>query len=106
MGLKKNLVNGNRFEKMSLLLKQKGKRLDKVGINSLEKVDAMVVVMDHQKCLTAAGMHTKCVSAFLPFNRGTSSNYAKNTCLFPLSCSIAITNDHIVINQLRKLSNI
>lgn len=76
--------------------------LDKDGINSLEKADGMVVVMDHQKCVTAAGMQTKAVSAVLPFNRGASNNYAKNICSFFLtgffSCSIATTNDHTVIN--------
>jgi len=56
MGLNKNLVNGSKSEKTCLLLKQKGKRLDKDGINSLEKADGVVVVMDHQKCLIAAGM--------------------------------------------------
>lgn len=41
-------MSDNRFEKMHLLLKQKEKRLDKDGINSLEKADGVVVVMDHQ----------------------------------------------------------
>ena len=62
------------------------------------RADGMVVVMDHQKHLTAAGMQAKSVSAFLPFNRSTFNNYAKKHMLvFPyrlFSCSIAITNDH------------
>lgn len=90
-------------------LKQKAKRLDKNGIKSLEKADGVVVVMDHQKCLTAAAVQTNCVSAFLPLKRNTSNYNAKNTHLFHLtgffSWSLAIINDHRVINYLRKPNN-
>lgn len=69
----------------------------------------MVVVMDHQKCLTATGMQTKCASAVLPFNRGSPNSYAKNMCFLSLQgfffSSAAMANDHIVMNQLKNLSN-